>query len=99
MKTWMATAEAFMRTASSIETDQYYAWGRDLADSTEMINAKVNAELNAGLAEFNASRSWEPKDCERVTKKLVARFRMFLYHELELWARSIDSAASFILAT
>jgi len=75
-------------TAWSIETDQYYAWGRDLADSTEMINAKVNAELNAGLVVFNASKSWEPKNCERVTKKLVARFRMFIYHELELWANN-----------
>jgi hypothetical protein len=72
----------------SIETDQYYAWGRDLEDSTEMINAKVTAELNAGLVELNASRSWEPKDCEWVTKKLVARFRMFIYHELELWVNN-----------
>ena len=26
--------------AAAIETDQFYAWGRELADSTEMINAR-----------------------------------------------------------
>jgi hypothetical protein len=39
--------------ARAIETDQYYTWGKELEDSTEMVNAWVNLEIARGLEEIN----------------------------------------------
>ena len=43
--------------ALAIETDQYYAWGRPIADSTEILNAKMNLEIDRALARVNARAS------------------------------------------
>jgi hypothetical protein len=37
----------------ALETDQYYAWGRPLADSTGAVNARFNLELERALARIS----------------------------------------------
>ena len=75
--------------ALAIETDQYFAWGRPLSDSTDVLNAKVNAEIGLALAKINRRLSRHHKSCHDVTRAILARFRVFLiFHEPELWANN-----------
>ena len=80
------TAVLLSTPAGAIETDQFYAWGRDLADSTAMLDAKVNSEILVVLERINATRSWDRHACEDVAKRIDDHFRLFLYHDLQLWA-------------
>jgi hypothetical protein len=77
---------AWVAPARAIETDQYYAWDREMEDSTETVNAKVNSEILLVLDEVNAKPSWPALDCFRVAKRIHDHFRLFIYHDLELWA-------------
>jgi hypothetical protein len=72
--------------ARALESDQYYAWGRDLADATDVLNAKVRLEIDAALEEINAGNSWRRLKCHRVVKRIVPRFREFIFQDIELWA-------------
>ncbi|HKQ60843.1 MAG TPA: hypothetical protein VJS92_06110 [Candidatus Polarisedimenticolaceae bacterium] len=72
--------------ARAIETDQYYSWGRPLADSTEVLNAKVNAEILLALAAVNRRGDWNETSCDEVRRSLLPHFLFFMYHDLELWA-------------
>jgi hypothetical protein len=72
--------------AGALETDQYYTWGRPLADVTDLLNAKVNVELKAGLTEINARGSWRRIDCVKAAKRMTKRFRLFIIHPFEMWA-------------
>jgi hypothetical protein len=70
----------------ALESDQYYARGRDLADTTDVLNAKVRLEIELVLEEINATRSWRRMDCHRVVKAIVPRFKEFIFQDIELWA-------------
>ena len=76
---------AWAGEARAIETDQYYAWGRDVADSTDAVNAKFNLELSRVLARINADDAGAHAECGDVRKSIVAHFRLMIFHELELW--------------
>jgi len=71
--------------AAALETDQYYTWGRPLADSTDVLNAKVNVELRAGLAELNETRHWNDLSCKDAARETTKRFRLFIIHPFEMW--------------
>jgi len=70
----------------AIETDQYYSWGRPLEDSLEVMNAKVNLEIDRALAQTNQQRRDPGMTCSAVRKRIVNHFRLLLIHRLELWA-------------
>jgi len=72
----------------AIETDQFYAWGRPLADATDMVNAKFNLEIDRVLAEINAKPSWRRQSCAKVRKAIVGHFRLLIFHDLELWTNN-----------
>lgn len=78
---------------SALETDQYYAWGRPLADSTEVLNAKVNLEIGIALERINRSRTSRHMSCETVVTKLTSHFRMLIFHPIELWASNSSLVA------
>ena len=42
-------AAALAPAARALETDQYWAWGRPLADATDVVNAKLDLEITALL--------------------------------------------------
>ena len=71
---------------SALETDQYYAWDREIVDSTEILNAKVNIEIRAALHELNTRRGGPPRKCENVAKRISSHFRFFIFQDIELWA-------------
>lgn len=71
-------------SSSALETDQYYAWGRPLADSTDAVNARFNLELELAIASFPADRP--PKTCRQVAVAYRKRMRFLLLHEIQVWA-------------
>jgi len=79
-------AASWVPPAAAIETDQYYAWERELKDAAEVLNAKVNSEILLVLDEVNARPSWRKRDCFDVAKRIQRHFRLFIYHDVELWA-------------
>ena len=70
--------------ADALETDQYYAWGRPLADSTDAVNARFNLELERAIANFPADR--QPESCRKVAIAYRKRMRFLLLHEIQVWA-------------
>ena len=70
--------------ASALETDQYYAWGQPLADSTDAVNARFNLELERAIASFPADR--QPQSCRKVAVAYRKRMRFLLLHEIQVWA-------------
>jgi hypothetical protein len=72
--------------ALALETDQFYTWGRPIADSTDVLNAKVNSEIALALDELNAGRLRTSRSCEKVSKKVMWRLRFLIFHEIEMWA-------------
>jgi hypothetical protein len=66
------------------ETDQFWAWGRPLADSTGAVNARFNLELERTLAGFSESR--RPKSCRKVAAAYRKRMRSLLFHDILVWA-------------
>ena len=71
--------------AEALECDQYFAWGRPLADATEAINAKVNADIADALAVVNARRDREHLSCRTVEKRIVDRFIYLIFLKPETW--------------
>ena len=70
--------------ADALETDQYYAWGRPLADSTDAVNARFNLELERAIASFPKDRP--PQNCRKVAIAYRKRMRFLLLHEIQVWA-------------
>ena len=70
--------------ADALETDQYWAWGRPLADSTDAVNAKFNLELENAIASFPADRP--PSSCRKIVVEYRKRMRFILLHDIQVWA-------------
>jgi hypothetical protein len=74
-------------SASALETDQYYAWRRPLADSGDALNAKINFEIAAALDEINANENGRGASCRVVVDAIHDRFALFIFQKIELWAQ------------
>jgi hypothetical protein len=70
--------------ADALETDQYWAWGRPLADSTDAVNARFNLELEKAIASFPENRP--PTSCRKIAVAYRKRMRFLLLHEIQIWA-------------
>jgi hypothetical protein len=70
-------------SSSALETDQYWAWGRPLADSTDAVNAKFNLELERAIESFPDHRP--PESCREVAIAYRKRMRFVLMHEIQVW--------------
>jgi hypothetical protein len=68
----------------ALETDQYYAWGQPLADSTDVVNARFNLELERAIANFPEDR--QPETCRKVAVAYRKRMRFVLLHDIQMWA-------------
>jgi len=81
----------FGGVASALETDQYYAWGWPLADSTDAVNAKFNLELERAIASFPDKSP--PETCSEVSAAFRSRVRFLLLHEIQVWAWNTEYVA------
>ena len=75
----------------ALETDQYYTWGRPLADSTGAVNARFDLELERALAELPADRP--PEECVEIAVTFRKRLRFILLHPLLLWTMNSSLVA------
>lgn len=72
--------------ARALETDPYEAWGHDLRDATDMLNAKINYELQKSIDRVNGRRGIRRLTCDTMTDHVAAHFRMLIFHPIEIWA-------------
>ena len=79
--------------AQALETDQFYAWTRPLEDATDAINLKVNAEIDAAIAEVNARRGGRDCACRVVLHAIRNRFDYVIISRPELWASQTSAIA------
>ena len=64
--------------AAGLETDQYWAWGRPLSDSTDAVNARFNLELQRAIDGFAEHR--QPETCRKIAVAYRKRLRFLLLH-------------------
>ena len=74
-------------SAEALETDQFYAWGKPIEDSTEYLNAWVRLQIQSALDARSANA---PQDCESVVGDLQTRLQHSIYQPIELWIFSSD---------
>lgn len=69
----------------ALEVDHYFAWGRSLADASEVVNCKFNLEIGAAIAQAEARRR-HPPTCNEVTRAVHDRLALTIFHPIDLWA-------------
>jgi hypothetical protein len=72
--------------ARALETDQYWGFEEPLRDATAAINAKVNFEIQAALAETNADGRGSRRRCDDVVDSIARRFRFPFFQRIETWS-------------
>jgi hypothetical protein len=73
--------------AQALETDQFYAWGRPIADSGNYLNAWVRLTIQDAL---DSSASVPPMECAAAVKLAQKRLRKTIYQPIEMWAINND---------
>jgi len=71
----------------ALETDQFYAWGKPIEDSTEVLNAWVRWQIQTALD----SRGTDPPlDCEAAVNHVQKSLQLTIYQPIETWIISTD---------
>jgi hypothetical protein len=70
--------------APALETDQFAAWRKPLADAGCAINAEIDLEIRAAIDELN--RRDRPTTCDDVAAAVNRRLEFEIFQPLELWA-------------
>lgn len=68
--------------AMALETDQFYAWGKPIEDSTVYLNAWVQLQIQSALDSRSARAT---QNCESVVNDLQKRLQHSIYQPVELW--------------
>lgn len=71
----------------ALETDQFYAWGKPIEDSTHFLNAWVRLQVQDAL---DTKVNGKPRDCEAVVKLIQTRLQHSIYQPIELWINSTE---------
>jgi hypothetical protein len=71
--------------AGALETDQYYAWGVPLQDSTAALNAKINYEIDRALTAAAGRGTSRPPSCRRITREFRRRVDFVILQPIEAW--------------
>lgn len=82
MAAWIPCAPA-----TALETDQFYAWGKPIEDSTEYLNAWVRFTIESVLESRDPDG---PQDCESVAHDLQKDLQHSIYQPIELWILGSD---------
>jgi hypothetical protein len=72
--------------AEPLEVDSYYAWGREIRDSSDVVNAKFNLEIRTALADLAAHHRNGPPSCDDASRKIRDRLELEIFHPIGLWA-------------
>jgi hypothetical protein len=79
--------------ATALETDQFYAWTRPLADATAAINEKINTDIAEAIARVNARHAEAPCPCRVVQNGIRDQFYYLIIARPELWAAKTSEIA------
>ena len=66
----------------ALETDQFYAWGKPIEDSTQYLNAWVRLQIQSALDSRPADAL---QDCEAAVEEVQSRLQHSIYQPIELW--------------
>jgi hypothetical protein len=72
-------------TAEALETDQFYAWGKPIDDSTAHLNAWVRVQIQDAL---DAKVDTPPQDCESAVDLVQRHLQFSIYQPIEIWINS-----------
>ncbi len=72
-------------SAQALETDQFYAWGKPIEDSTVYLNAWVRLQIQDAL---DARADDPPRDCEHAVDLVQRRLQHSIYQPIEIWINS-----------
>lgn len=90
---WLFLACLLLSTAShGLETDQFYAWGKPIEDSTGYLNAWVIITVQKAL---DARQGDRDLDCEGAVRHIQRRLQHSIYQPIELWVTSGDLVDRF----
>ena len=78
-----AILAALAAGSAALETDQFAAWRKPLADSAPAINAKINLEVQLALDDLDRRGGGT---CEDVAAMVRGRLEFEIFQPLELWA-------------
>ncbi|MCX7591221.1 MAG: hypothetical protein N2255_06285 [Kiritimatiellae bacterium] len=79
----------------ALESDQYYAWGYPLEDSTDVLNAKFNLEIKLALDEINRLTTRRNTDCDAMARAVRGRLQFLIFQPVELWALNTPLLSRF----
>ena len=65
-------------SAQALETDQFYAWGRPIENSTDYLNAWVRLQIQDALD------SKTPRDCDAAVELIQKRLQHSIYQPIEI---------------
>jgi len=74
-------------SAPALETDQFYAWGKPIEDSTRFLNAWVMLQVQSAL---DARPKNALQDCEAAVDDVQKHLQHTIYQPIELWILSSD---------
>jgi hypothetical protein len=74
-------------SAEPLEVDSYYAWGREIRDSSDVVDAKFDLEIQTALAELASHHRGSLPSCDAVAHRIRARLELEIFHPIGLWAR------------
>lgn len=74
-------------SAHALETDQFYAWGQPIEDSTDYLNAWVRVQIQSALDSKAGDASL---DCEAAVEHVQKKLQHSIYQPIELWIISTD---------
>ena len=68
--------------SQALETDQFYAWGLPIEDSTQYLNAWVQLQIQTAL---ESRPPGALQDCESAVTEVQTRLQHSIYQPIELW--------------
>ena len=70
----------------ALETDQFYAWGRSLADASDAINTRINADIATALAGVNGRHHGVSCSCRTAEAAIRDHFKYLIFARPEQWS-------------
>lgn len=74
-------------SVQSLESDQFFAWGKPIEDSTQYLNAWVWLTIQSAL---DAKPGNKLETCEAAVEEVQTHLQHTIYHPIELWAISSE---------
>jgi len=65
------------------ESDDYFARGKKIKDSMDIINFHVSTRIDQTLRRINKYSDWDSYSCQQVVATISSLFKFFVFHKVE----------------